>query len=133
MNCSCGCLEGPSILIFLGSLIHLRVLIFVCGEGEVVGVMAWLVPLLCLCLSASLSSPSLSCLVMSPWTVLLAAWRVQVYSYKLSSSSEFMFVFAEKKKCHSQVSPYPGSSSLSPDKQHSLGRSWQLQKTNLES
>ena len=27
----------------------------------------------------------------------------------------------------------PGPSSLSPDMQHFLGRSWQLQKTNLES
>ena len=43
LDCSCGCLEDPSI--FLESFIHLRVLIFVCGEGEVVGVMAWLVPL----------------------------------------------------------------------------------------
>ena len=49
MDCSCGCLEGPSI--FLERFIHLRVRIFVCGEGEVVGDMAWLVPLLCLCLS----------------------------------------------------------------------------------
>ena len=44
-----------------------------------------------------------------------------------------MLVFAEKEKCHSQVSLCPGPSSLSPDMQHSLGRSWQLQKTNLES
>ena len=48
VDCSCGCLEGSSI--FLETFIHLRVLIFVCGEGEVVGVMAWLVPFLCLCL-----------------------------------------------------------------------------------
>ena len=42
VDCSCGCLEGSSI--FLETFIHLRVLILVCGEGEVVGVMAWLAP-----------------------------------------------------------------------------------------
>ena len=75
VDCSCECLEGPSI--FLESFIHPRVLIFVCGEGEVVGVMAWLVPLLCF---LSLFSPSFCSLVMSPWTVPLAAWRVHAYS-----------------------------------------------------
>ena len=55
-----------------------------------------------------------SSLIMSPqipWTVLLAAWMVQAYSKKISFSSEFMFVFAEKEKCHSQVSLCPGPSS----------------------
>ena len=33
----------------------------------------------------------------------------------------------------SQVSGFTVPSSLSPDMQHSLNRSWQLQKTNLES
>merc|ERR1711860_446557 len=42
IDCFYGCLEGPSI--FLESSILLRVLIFACREGEIVAVMAWLVP-----------------------------------------------------------------------------------------
>ena len=42
IDCFYGCLEGPSI--FLESFILLRILICVCGEGEIVAVMAWLVP-----------------------------------------------------------------------------------------
>ena len=41
MDCSLGCLEGPGI--FLESFNLLTVLIFVCGEGEIVCVMEWLV------------------------------------------------------------------------------------------
>ena len=37
VDCSLGCLEGPGI--FLESFNLLTVLIFVCGEGEVLGVM----------------------------------------------------------------------------------------------
>ena len=108
-DCFYGCQEGQSI--FPESFIFLRVLICACGEGEIVAVMACL-SLLPPCLTPG--SPGFSSLIMSlqiPWTVLLAAWMVQAYSKKISFSSEFMFVFAEKEKCHSQVSLCPGPSS----------------------
>ena len=34
----------------------------------------------------------------TPWTVPMAAWGVQAYSYKVPSSSEFSFLLAEKEK-----------------------------------
>ena len=78
MNCSCECLEGPSI--FLESIIHSRVLIFVCGEGEIVCVMGWLVILPALSEVGRLYLSAFSSLIMSLKTlrtVPLAAWRVQ--------------------------------------------------------
>ena len=98
--------------------------------------MEWLVILPALSEVGRLYLSAFSSLTMSlktPWIVYVDAWRCQAYSLKVLSSSEIMLVFAEKEKCHSQVSLCPGPSSLSPDMQHSLGRSWQLQKTNLES
>ena len=78
MNCSCECLEGPSI--FLESIIHSRVLIFVCGEGEIVCVMELLVILPALSEVGRLYLSAFSSLIMSLKTlrtVPLAAWRVQ--------------------------------------------------------
>ena len=81
MNCSCECLEGPSI--FLESIIHSRVLIFVCGEGEIVCVMEWLVILPALSEVGRLYLSAFSSLIMSlktPWIVHVDAWRGQAYS-----------------------------------------------------
>ena len=46
---------------------------------------------------------------MSPvtlWTVPVDAWRVQAYSYKVSSSSEFSFVLAENEKLGALLQEY---------------------------